>query len=730
MTQRAASISARSMGATAMGLLSTLVAMPALAQVEEIIVNASGRDQSLQDTSISITAFDTEQVDRYGIENFADLAKRTPGLFFSNPTTLTDSNPIIRGVGSPRSAAAPSVGVFIDGIDIGNDTFGNVQTFDLERIEVVRGPQSALFGRGVLAGAVNYITRRPSFDEVSGSLQATFAEGGQYTFMGRVEGPLTDRFAMSAAVRKSDFDGFFDNTATGNTIGGRDALLANATARLKFGQDDRGEAFLRVSYSDEVQEQADWHLTPSNSEDPLWFIGQVAFDESLIANNGDDYAGIDRRFFRASLIVDYEFDFAKLTSRTSFSKADFLFDQDFDFTAQPDSPQPFGLFGNFRFLNEKDINDFSQEIRLTGSTGQRFEWIVGAYYRTEDNDEENFSFTTNSTTPDPVNPNILDRDLDTLAFFGSLKTKVTDTLSVTGELRWAQDKVTEISQPRLAMAAADFSETFDNILPRVIVEFTPNDDILVYASAAKGNKPGGFNNAPGTGFAPIPEELIPFDEEQAWSYELGFKSQLFSNRLTLNAAAFYIDWTDIQVSSQVLVDGRPVGFTDNASTADALGFEVEFSANPLEYLNLYGGVAYSPIRIQDFVDSRAARAGITTDGDDQLGNTPDWTANLGAEYRRPVTDTWDGFIQADLSYNSTLFASTANLAETGARTVVDLFVGVASETLQFNLFVNNLLDDKTPRNVAPFVDPTTFRRTMIVQAPQPRQIGARVFINF
>lgn len=722
--------------ATAVGLVLSAGSGPATAQVaqeqmlKDIIVTASGRDATLQDTPIAITAFDPEQIDRYGIENFDDLAKRTPGLYFSNRTTLTDSNPVIRGVGSPRSASAPSVGVFIDGIDIGNDTFGNVPTFDLERIEVVRGPQSALFGRGVLAGAVNYITRRPSFEGFGANLMGSVAEGGQYVLSGRVEGPLTENFAVSAAIRRTEFDGFFKNTATGKTIGGREALLANASALLKFGSDNRGEAYLRVSHSDEVQEQADWHQVPINSTTPAWYIGKVVFDKTKVANNGDDYAGIDRKFFRASLIVDYDFDFATLTSRSSYSKADFLFDQDFDFTNQPDLPLGASLFGNFRFLSEKDIKDFGQEVRLTGADGGRIEWILGGYYRTEDNKERNFSFTTNSTTPDPVNPNILNRDLETVAVFGSLKGHLTDTLSIAAEMRWAQDTITEVSQPRLAATAQQFSEKFDNVLPRVILEFSPAENYLFYASAAKGNKPGGFNNSPGAGFAPVPDDLKAFDEEIAWSYEVGAKTQLLDRRLTLNASVFYIDWSDIQVNSQVLVSGRPVGFTDNASSADAFGFEVEFSAVPMQFLDIYGGVSYSPIRIQGFVDTRVSRAGITTDGDDQLANTPDWTGNLGAAYRRPITEVWDGFVQADLSYNSTLYASTANLAETGARAIVDLFVGVASDTLKFEVFVNNVLDDKTPNNVAPFVNPTTFARTMIVQAPRPRQLGARVSVNF
>lgn len=696
----------------------------------QIIVTASGREQALQDTPISITAFDGDQIDRYAIENFDDLAKRTPGLNFSSVSTLTDTNPSIRGVGTARAAGAPSVGVFIDGIDIGNGTFGNVPTFDLQRIEVVRGPQSALFGRGVLAGAVNYITLRPSFDRAGGMVQASIAQGGEYVVQGRMEAPISDTFAVSVAGRYTDFNGFFENTVSGRTIGGREAFLINGAARLQFGSEGQGEAYLRVSYSDEVQEQADWHQVPANSTAPTWFIGKVEFDPSLIANNGDDYAGIDRQFFRTSLHVDYEFEFATLTSRSSIGSYDFLLDQDFDFTAQPDLPLGASLFGNFRFLDEQDISDFSQEIRLTSDTGSGIEWILGGYYRTEETRERNFSFTTNSTTPDPVNPNLLDRDLETLALFGSLKAELSESFAITGEIRWAQDKVRERSQPRTAATAQEFSTKFDNILPRIIAELRPADDLLFYASAAKGNKPGGFNNSPGAGFAPVPDELRAFDEEIAWNYEIGAKTQLLDRRLTLNAAVFYIDWTDIQVNSQVLVSGRPVGFTDNASSADSLGFELEFTATPSDALTLYGGLSYSPIRIKDYVDSRVSRAGITTDGNDQLGNTPDWTANAGFEYRRPVSDDWEVFWQTDASYNSTLYASVANLAETGSKTIVDMYVGLGSEKVEFTIFANNLFDNKTPSNVAPFVNPTTFARTFIVQAPRPQQFGARVKFTF
>ncbi len=226
----------------------------------------------------------------------------------------------------------------------------------------------------------------------------------------------------------------------------------------------------------------------------------------------------------------------------------------------------------------------------------------------------------------------------TYGVFGSVGYQITPSLSISQELRYAEDRVRETSQPRAALAADAFEQRFTNILPRTIVQYEFDRDRMVYASAAKGNKPGGFNNSAGAGFSPVPDNFKAFDEESMWVYEAGFKTAWLNRKLTLNGAVFYVDWKDIQVNSMLIVGGLPVGLTANAGKARGLGFEGEFRFEPNDRIDIYGGIGYSPIRIIDYVDTRVAGAGITTDGRDQIAGTPDWTGNIGAIYSVPLGD--------------------------------------------------------------------------------------------
>lgn len=702
--------------------------------LDVVTVSASGRLKSAQDTAISLTAISEEQIDRFGIADLEDLSKTTPGLYYASGLGLSDSRPVIRGITNPRASSLPAVGVFIDGVDVGSRTGGNIQSFDVDRVEIVRGPQSALFGRGVLAGAINYISHRPSMDGFFGKVEATAAELGEYSVQGRIEGPVSDSLALSLSAKHRELEGTYKDQTSGKYLGGDEATSVAASGRLFFGPDRAGEAFMRVSYSDETQDQAAWNnVAPNTVVSPpagVWFVGEVPFEETLVDVNDIDYGGLQREFTRTALIIDYDFDFATLTSRSSYDSVDIEQDVDADFSGAPAFPVPgVGVFGNFRAQLGQTIDSYSQELRLTSPDADRFRWILGGYIRQEDMDEAAFTFLSGDLTPEPT-PSLLTRETQTLGVFGAVAYDFTDAFTVNAELRWSQDTVDETTLLRTATTEQAFSETFENVLPRVIAEFRPSDNILLYGSAAKGNKPGGFNNSSSAGFSPVPDNLLAFDEEEAWSYEIGVKSELFDNTLTLNAAVFQIDWSDIQVSSQVVVGGFPVGYTANGAVAESTGFEIEFAAMPTNALTFSGGISYSPIRIQDYVDSRVARAGIVTDGDDSLSNSPDWTANLSAEYRQPVFQDCDGYVQANLSYNSTLYATTANLAETGDRVLSDFYVGVSNDRFNVDVFLKNAFDEDVPAGLEAFVNPTTFARSFLVQPTKPRQLGVRVGMNF
>ncbi len=715
-------------------------AAPALAQAtddsmasSEIIVTARRRAESLQDVPLSVAAYDKSVIERFDLSDLGDISRRTPNFSYQSNSTLGAGQPVIRGVGAPRAAAVQSVGIFIDGIDTGNSAGLNLQTFDVERIEVVRGPQSTQFGRGVLAGAINYVSRRPNLEKLEADVQGEIADYGQYRVEGRVSGPISDGFAVSLAAQRRSFDGFYKNNLTGADTGGSDSTIIVGGLRGKFGSDKQGEVYLRASYNKENYGAPAWHQVASNTQtgaaaSQVWYIGKLTGNPARVSHNADNYRGLDIEYFRTGLHFDYDFGGVVLSTISSYNKGTQILDSDFDFTSQPT---------NFRIFTDTRLEDYSQEVRLRSDGDSSLFWLVGAYFRKETFRQQDFS-PTSTAASNILNTvgNRLDRDTRTLAAFGYVGIELLPGLKITQEVRYSQDKIDEASTPRATRVTGRFGAKFTNFLPRTIIEYAATPHHLFYASVAKGNKPGGFNNSAGAGFAPVPDNLKFFDEENVWSYEVGTKNSWLDGRLIVNAAAFYLNWKNIQVNSQIVVTDpvtnapRTVGLTVNGGRADGFGFEADFQFHPAKNFEIYGGVGYAPVRIYNYRDTRVINAGITPLGKAQIAGTPDWTGNIGSVLTVPLSDKMNGFIEADLTYRSTTYATEANLAETGSQTLVSMQAGITSGPFRVTGYVNNLFNNKAIDAARAFVDPTTFRRTFVVQLPAPRQVGLRVALRY
>jgi iron complex outermembrane receptor protein len=704
------------------------------AGIEQIIVTARKSQETLQDIPLSVAAFDRTLIERYDISDLSDIAQRTPNFSFSNNLGVSGGVPVIRGIGTPRSGGSSSVGIFIDGVDTSNSAGINIQSFDIERIEVVRGPQSTLFGRGVLAGAINYIARRPNFNDAEREASAEIAEYGQYRAEVRASVPLNQDLAFSIAAQLRGFDGFYNEARTGEDTGNSSSRAVVAGLRARLG--GNGEAFLRLSYDTQNVGQPSWHQVPTNyksgaTDAQRWYKGKLIGDPSKLEHNGADYRGLEMEHFRASLHLDYDLGGVSLSSISSYANANSLSDSDTDFTAQPDLLSGGVLLGNFRSIYDTKTESYSQELRLQSDGRGPVNWLLGAFYRNEKYELADFTPTaaTGTSSRRADDPAYLTRDTKSLGLFGMVSLELADGLTISQELRYSQDQIDETSTPAGGTKGI-FGDKFTNFLPRTIVEYQVSPDHMIYASAAKGNKPGGFNNSAGAGFSAVPNHLKPFDEESLWNYEAGVKTSWFDNKFTFNASVFYIDWTNVQVSTSVEVDGRNVSYTANAGKADGLGFETEFRVRPNSNIDIFGGFGYSPLRIIDYVDKRAVSAGLPARERSQVAGTPDWTANIGSVYTVPVGDNASVFLQGDVVYRSTTYATEANLAETGAKTTVGMQLGYRAGGLRAGLFVNNLFDDKTAASARAYVDPTSYARSFIVQLPERRQIGARVSVKY
>lgn len=470
---------ATSLGAGVVGLYCS----PAVAQVQDILVTARKEEETLHDVPISVAAYDEELIQRYDISDLSDVAARTPNFTFSNNLGLSQGVPVIRGVGTPRIGGSSSVGVFIDGIDTGNSTGLNLQSFDIERVEVVRGPQSTQFGRGVMAGAINYVTKRPNLDKFEASFASEVGEHELVRIDGRMSVPVTDSVAVSLAGQRRSFEGFYRNSVSGRPVGESDSVAVVGGLRARFGSNDQGEAYLRLAYSRENLGQPAWHQVATNTQtgaaaSQRWFIGRLTGDPAKIAHNGDKYAQMDLDFYRAALHLDYDFDSVAIASVTSYNRSSQLQDTDGDYTASPDLILGPTMAGNLRAYTDVDIEDFSQELRLRSNGDGPLQWMVGGYFRKEDYRNFDYSPTgaQGSSNVLAPTPNRLNRKVETYGAFGSLSYQISPALSVSQELRYAEDRVRETSQPRAALVAGAFERKFTNVLPRTILEYKVDAD--------------------------------------------------------------------------------------------------------------------------------------------------------------------------------------------------------------------------------------------------------------
>jgi iron complex outermembrane recepter protein len=711
--------------------------LPAAAQtvsMEEIVVTVRKRVESLQEVPLSVTAFSQESIEQQQISNLDDLARLTPGFTMGDGFGYLDARPSLRGQSNIRGASQPTLGVLIDGIDIPFRTGLNVETLDIERIEVVKGPQSALFGRGVLSGAINYVTQRPSLDETSGYAEIEGATDGLFEVRGRANAPLSPKFAVAVAGRYSDFKGAFKNNLTGKgTVGGHEFRTVAGTALWQ--PSDTFSAYFRASYSDEFRENPQRHIVGANTQTgPLptqvWFIGKVKADPDLISHNCDDCKSLEREFTWTSLTLDWDVGFGTISSLTGLTNTDVNLDQDSDFQGlSPSLPAGPPFFNNLNQVLIRDIETISQELRFTSPEEDQLRWILGGYYYDQKNSEAGQSIL--GIKPNQVIPPFAFQsdETETYAVFGQAVFDITEQLTASAELRWNRDELwsngTRDGRP------FPLNVVFKNYLPRFTLDFAATTDTLLYMTAAKGSKPGGFNTALGAGLGTLPLNLIAFDEEKAWNYEVGVKSTMLEGRLIANAAAFYVDWTNVQIDDQFLnPNGTTLGFTSNAGKARVRGFEIGIQALPSENVDLSLGYSYNPSRVLNVQDSRARAAGIIYTGWKNLPFSSDHSISGAIRVNGKLDSNWNWYAQFDSRFDSTQYATTANLAETGNRFVSNLRIGVEDENWSIQGYVKNLFDSKTATNVQPFVSAQTARRVFLVTVPDPLQAGIRLRRNF
>jgi len=681
------------------------------ASLEEIVVTARRRDESLLDIPLSLSAFTAEDIERAGYSNISDLITAVPGVTYESfEAEGRGASPSFRGVatntGDPTLQNSSS---FVDGIYLSGSLF-TLLLGDIERVEVIKGPQSALFGRATFSGAINYITKKPG-NEFEGNVRATVAQQDKRELLASVSGPIIDErvaFRLSAGIFEQGSP--YRNVTNGTRMGEQD--IKSFSGALRFTPSERLTADLTVAYTEAEFGEAARAVTALNR-------GQLAFPAaSVIGGNTDQLSnpGLDSETWRTGLTVNYEFASGhELTYIAGAGQEKTRNETDNDY--QP--AQNLGLFflcsgpfagpgcDLFQTVTDRKLSSVFQELALRSNADDQLRWLAGVSYFEEDFDTARIR---NFRQPPDF------KTSKNLSLFGSVSYDFTEQLTVGLDARLQRDTI----QVQVPERGRNQKDDFTSVLPRLIVEYDINGDTLVYFSAARGNKPGTFNPS-------APPEFLTVDEEKLWQYELGTKLMTWDGRLSFQAAAFRIDWKNqsFRFNDPDLTVGS---YFINAGETDINGFEFSLSVNLAE--SLVASLAYNWVdaEFQVFESSTALAVLGTADvSGNKTPRTPKNSLFGSLQYNRALP--WFGgstewFARADVSYRDSMFIDELNLETLGSRTLVNLRVGIDTGAVRTTVFVDNATDTRAL--------PTGFRFGAVALAglPMPRQAGVTVAFNF
>jgi iron complex outermembrane receptor protein len=614
--------------------------------LEEIIVTAQKREQSIQDIPIAVSAFDKASIERQRIKKVTDISLYAPNVeVVDTPTNTTAATIAIRGASqiNPAITWENSVGIYIDGVFIGKNLGAVFDVVELERVEVLRGPQGTLYGKNTVGGAINLITRKPS-GEFGGHATAEFGNEGYWSGRASVD---TDEWAglkATVTLYKEERDGFYDNKPDpfGNPFAGppsddefQDADSEAARIALMWDVTDSISALYSYDYSDQKVKPRLGQLTQTSLNS---FLSSGGLQDAYLTKEDDraDDASNDWSFNEEAesnshaLDITWTGDNIAIRSITSYRDLNWNDLLDIDGT-------PVDIFHSGR---DVDYDSFSQELQLTGSLNN-LDYVLGAYYFDEDADVFN-PITFFGAFGVPTANNRYGLDNNSVAVFGQADWRpdmFNERLTLSLGVRWTEeDKDQYIDHP--GIYSADTDDTFDNTSPTVAVSWAFTDDINGYARYAKGWKSGGFN-----GEASSEESFLEgYDDEEVTAYELGLKSLLLNGRLQLNAAAFYNEIEDFQLS--VFEGAAAASLVLNVPEFETKGFELEAVALVTEDLRLNLAYGYLDADYEEFPKS------FTLFDKDEAGipYAPENTFTLGADWTVARTDygIWD--IHVDFNY--------------------------------------------------------------------------------
>lgn len=705
-------------------------------QLEEITVTAQKREQSLQDVPVSVSVLSAEDLALRNENEIASLTQLSPGFTFSAGPTNSTNSIQIRGIGSQAFSRGidQSVSTVIDGVVATSLSTAQLDLSDVERVEVLRGPQGMLFGKNASAGVLNIVTRKPT-EEFEAMLGGSYGDEKEIKVNGYISGPLGDSVSGRLSFYSNDRDPYLENVFPG----GKDANDRDdwgVRGKLAFNPSENLDILLTVNhlereYDNCCQLPAEG-LVPGSLAESLNVPAGSENDQIIENNVSTGSSELDNII----LDINYQMGEFTLTSITSFVNSEV-----FSNSGTENLP----LTSIVELAQQEEIDQFTQELRLTSPAGETFEYILGLYYFKKDTDlhvseavdpfplgfaPPGVMVSTGTYTPEVEN--------ESYALFSNVTWNITDRARLTAGFRLNREELDmdfSLITPTpgaftnfpvvfplpdfffIGPSSIDYSisDSDTEVLWRIIAQYDFTEEAMAYASVSRGYKGIGVDTGSRAAQYVVSGRSPLVDPEIPTSYELGLKSRWWDNRLNINATIFYTQFEDFQAeSSTASLGGPPAIFLDNAEELETYGLELEVQAQATENLLLSGSLAYIEAEYTKYTDTQCyafqpdgpnecagrifGMGGFQDLSDKDVPNSPDLSFTINALYEKEFKDLpFRGFVNASYYWQDEAQSQVNNnpAAIIDSYGIANLTIGITSDDDRYSvqLWVKNLFDE-------------------------------------
>ena len=708
--------------------------------LDTVVITSQRRESTLQDAAVAVSAVTGDSLQKDRVLSYSDLARNISSLSYTENSPL-DQEFNIRGITNTRldsPSADQSIGIFIDDVYVGRSGLLNSDFFDVERVEVVRGPQGVLLGRNVVGGAISIYTAKPE-EDFGGAFTAEFGNYDSQLFNGHVTGTIAENLTGRLSFQSRKHDGYNKDLTLKRDLDNLDSFQARAqlmwepdgadlTIRgIVDYSDDSSNGIHRVAIDDpNAAGQGPW----STTRDAISALlpGGLDIRESLpqsyryTGDNSDQSQVLRREAIGVTLDIEKGFgDIATFRSITGYRTAEAysMYDQTGIGYRNGFGVTPTPLAFSFPVLEDEEITQITQEFRLLSNGDGPLNWLVGAYIQEDDVDKfDKYLAEVPLTVLGTLSGEshwVNNGETSSRAVFGQVGYEFADQLRGTVGVRWSQDEKTgtvsglqiqtgdrynptdtvPLSPLITPFTDVPYSQTTEEVTPQATLEWEPNDSILTYLTYSHGYKGGGFEDTPANPAA----ATTPYNPETVENIELGLKLDLLDGRARLNTALFSMKYKDLQVTQTD--DGCLCNITDNAADANIMGIETEMQWVVNDDLFLFGAVTLLDTEYEDFVDSN----GLDNSGN-ELQRTPNYQFNIGGEYTADFLGNPDA-LTLRLSYaaQGELYWLPDNFQKEEAYGLIDGRVTYAPQDADWSvsLWGKNLADELYRTNIIAFL---------------------------